>query len=99
MMTQFDMFASDAAVIAPPRRALPPEPTYPPAVKIDAAQLQLRARPDPDEWTRTTQRIYLTNLARRLKVVREAGNAHLVFSNTSNAREILFKLNGMAGQW
>jgi hypothetical protein len=97
-MSQFDLFGSESAVAAPPLRSLPPAPTYPPAVEVDQAPLQLRVRPELDGWTCTTHRIYLTNLARRLTAVREAGNEHLVFANTSNAREILLKLNGMAGQ-
>lgn len=61
-----------------------------------------REKPELDTWTRETQRTYLTNIARRSQVYRERGRIgddHALFAETHNARYVLLKLNGMAGQW
>lgn len=84
---QFDMFALEAEPII-----VAPEP--PPAAPAAPAE-----PPELDAWTRETQRIYLTNLAREIPRHQAAGDAHRVHACTHNARHVLMKLNGLGGQW
>lgn len=58
-----------------------------------------RAKPELDAWTRETQRLYLTNLARDVHRYRAAGNEHSAYACAHNARGVLHKLNGLGGQW
>ena len=97
-MTQFDMFGGDPAPAAA-RRALPPEPTYPPAVDLEPVPLELRVKPELDAWTRETQRIHIIAHARDLTRLRAAGDAHRVHCILQNAPYVLLKLNGLGGQW
>jgi hypothetical protein len=57
------------------------------------------APPELDAWTRTTQRMYLTNLVRDVPRYKAEGNEHSAYACSHNARGVLMKLNGMGGQW
>ncbi|KVW05379.1 hypothetical protein WL99_28770 [Burkholderia cepacia] len=49
-----------------------------------------------DDWVARTQRRYLVNMARRMPGLRARGDAHRA---AAEARFVLLKLNGMAGEW
>lgn len=97
-MTQFDMFGEDPQP-AMARRALPPEPTYHPAVELEPVPIELRVKPELDAWTREAQRIHIIAHARDLTRLRAAEDAHRVHSILQNAPYVLLKLNGLGGQW
>ncbi|QMI49710.1 hypothetical protein [Burkholderia sp. MBR-1] len=58
-----------------------------------------RTAPLIDRWTRETQRLYLTNMARRINQLRANGHTHRANADEHNARYVLLKLNGLGGEW
>ncbi|MBN3839321.1 hypothetical protein [Burkholderia sp. Ac-20349] len=58
-----------------------------------------RAMPQLDDFIRRTQRIYLTGMARRIPAHHASGDEQRAAAETHNARFVLLKLNGMAGEW
>ncbi|MCA8037069.1 hypothetical protein LGM46_29300 [Burkholderia arboris] len=56
-------------------------------------------RPQLDDWVRRTQRLYLTEMARHIPAHRASGNELRARAEEHNARFVLLKLNGMAGEW
>lgn len=104
-VSQFDMFAEDLPVAEPPPKEPPraaivaehraaidalPEKLRPTCIK---AQPMPTAKAELDEWTRTTQRLYLLYLIGAIArgIYRESSEA--------NAPYVLAKLNGLGGQW
>ena len=104
---QFDIFGDPDPVVAPapaPRRDERAQIAAQHAADIEALPEKLRphcapampvptAKPQLDEWTRTTQRLYLLYLVGAIArgVYRESSEA--------NAPYVLMKLNGLAGEW
>jgi len=104
---QFDIFG-DPDPVAVPSAAAPKDERAQVieqhAAAIDALPEKLRpqcapavpvptAKPQLDEWTRTTQRLYLLYLVGAIArgVYRESSEA--------NAPYVLMKLNGLGGEW
>lgn len=52
-----------------------------------------------DDWVAITQRLYLANMARRMSGLRARGESHRAAAEEHNARFVLLKLNGLAGEW
>jgi hypothetical protein len=100
---QFDIFGDPEPITALTAEP-PPEALSPHAAAIAALPEILRpqcvpaapvptTKPQLDEWTRTTQRIYLLYLVGAIArgIYRESSEA--------NAPYVLMKLNGLAGEW
>jgi hypothetical protein len=102
---QFDMFAEAEPEVAAPILSVAPLPPTDYQVALDALPEKMRADPvamhapkpaagaQLDEWTRKTQRLYL------LWLVGAINRFQYRESCIANAREILFKLNGLGGTW
>lgn len=93
-MTQFDMFGTDLLRVAA-RRALAPEPTYPPAVELKPVLLKLRVEPALDAWMHLTQWIRIIGHARDLTRLRAASDFHRIHYIVPNALYMLLKLSGV----
>jgi hypothetical protein len=96
-MTQFDMFGGDP-VETPPAMATIADVIAQQPEKLRPTCTPAQPRPTEagaqlDVWIRETQRIYLLYLVGAI--------ARITYreSSIANARGVLFKLNGMAGQW
>ncbi|WP_186083618.1 hypothetical protein [Burkholderia gladioli] len=101
MDAQFDLFG-DSAVAEEPAAPIVAAPPAWPAAEANPeprATEALAARGEPDTWARESQRLYLTNMARRLPIHKAQGETHRAAVIVHNAPYILMKLNGMAGVW
>lgn len=103
---QFDIFGDPEPIAAPPAAPLDERAQIAAqhASDIEALPEKLRpqcapaapvptAKPQLDEWTRTTQRLYLLYLVGAIArgVYRDSSEA--------NAPYVLMKLNGLGGEW